>query len=118
MDTTMMKTLITALAAFSLALTLGLGAASAQVQPYRPAPRGNDPVPLQPLILGTDSPANLAGPNCTGSARCNDFRTRRPIIAPTTRTQAQICQDRYQSYRAFDNTYQPLSGPRRTCTLQ
>ncbi|MBX4421339.1 BA14K family protein, partial [Mycobacterium tuberculosis] len=24
----------------------------------------------------------------------------------------------YQSYRAFDNTYQPLSGPRRTCTLQ
>lgn len=25
------------------------------------------------------------------------------------------CYDRYRSYRASDNTYQPLSGPRREC---
>lgn len=118
MDMTMKKTLITALAALGLVLTVGAGVASAQVQPYRPAPRGNDVVPRQPLVLGNNSPANLASPNCTGSSRCNDFRTSRPIISPPTRTRSQICQDRYQSYRAFDNTYQPLSGPRRTCTLR
>jgi hypothetical protein len=25
------------------------------------------------------------------------------------------CYDRYRSYRAYDNTYQPLRGPRREC---
>lgn len=25
------------------------------------------------------------------------------------------CYDRYRSYRAYDNTYQPLNGPRRQC---
>ncbi len=25
------------------------------------------------------------------------------------------CQDRYRSYRAYDNTYQPNNGPRRQC---
>ena len=28
---------------------------------------------------------------------------------------AQWCYSRYRSYRAWDNTYQPLSGPRRPC---
>ncbi|AYG58721.1 BA14K family protein [Rhizobium jaguaris] len=28
---------------------------------------------------------------------------------------AQACADRYQSYRASDNTYQPSHGPRREC---
>jgi hypothetical protein len=27
----------------------------------------------------------------------------------------QWCYDRYRSYRAFDNTYQPYNGPRRPC---
>jgi hypothetical protein len=27
----------------------------------------------------------------------------------------QWCQNRYRSYRAYDNTYQPNSGPRRQC---
>jgi len=27
----------------------------------------------------------------------------------------QACADRYQSYRASDNTYQPSHGPRRLC---
>ncbi len=116
-DTMMMKSLFTALTTLGLVLTVGIGVASAQVQPYRPAPRGNDVVPRTPLVLGNDNSA-LASPGCTGTARCNDFRRSRPIISPPTRTQAQNCQDRYQSYRAFDNTYQPRSGPRRTCTLQ
>ncbi|PND23720.1 BA14K family protein, partial [Sinorhizobium sp. M4_45] len=25
------------------------------------------------------------------------------------------CQNRWRSYRAYDNTYQPNSGPRRIC---
>jgi hypothetical protein len=28
---------------------------------------------------------------------------------------AQACAERYQSYRASDNTYQPSHGPRREC---
>ncbi|MDL2399854.1 BA14K family protein [Rhizobium mayense] len=28
---------------------------------------------------------------------------------------ARACADRYQSYRASDNTYQPSHGPRRQC---
>lgn len=116
-DAMIMKNLMTALAALGLLLTVNVGIASAQVQPYRPAPRGNDVVPRTPLVLGNDS-STLASPGCTGTSRCNDFRRSRPIISPPTRTQAQNCQDRYQSYRAFDNTYQPRSGPRRTCTLQ
>ncbi len=27
----------------------------------------------------------------------------------------QWCYDRYRSYRAYDNTYQPYNGPRRQC---
>ena len=26
------------------------------------------------------------------------------------------CTDRWRSYRAYDNSYQPNSGPRRVCT--
>ncbi|TIP33596.1 MAG: BA14K family protein, partial [Mesorhizobium sp.] len=25
------------------------------------------------------------------------------------------CHDRYRSYRAWDNTFQPYNGPRRQC---
>jgi hypothetical protein len=30
-------------------------------------------------------------------------------------SRAQWCFDHYRSYRAYDNTYQPYSGPRRQC---
>ena len=30
-------------------------------------------------------------------------------------SRAQWCSDHYRSYRAYDNTYQPYSGPRRVC---
>ncbi|QND53590.1 BA14K family protein [Phyllobacterium sp. 628] len=116
-DMIMTKNLITILAALGLLLTANAGIAVAQVQPYRPAPRGNDPVPRAPIILGLDSSPNIASPNCTGSTRCNDFRGRKPIINSPGKTSTQRCQDRYQSYRSFDNTYQPRSGPRRACDL-
>lgn len=34
---------------------------------------------------------------------------------PSYRSHAQWCASRYRSYRAYDNTYQPYSGPRRQC---
>lgn len=30
-------------------------------------------------------------------------------------THVEWCSDRYRSYRAYDNTYQPYYGPRRQC---
>ncbi len=33
-------------------------------------------------------------------------------------TREQWCANRYRSYRRSDNSYQPLSGPRRTCVPQ
>lgn len=32
-----------------------------------------------------------------------------------TRAHVAWCQDRWRSYRAYDNTYQPARGPRRQC---
>lgn len=112
-----MKALKILLAALGLMLATQLATASAQeIQTYRPAPRGLDVVPRKPLILGNDSPANPASPDCTGSARCYDFRVHRPV-GPSGPTQTERCRARYQSYRTFDNTYQPFNGPRRTCDL-
>ena len=113
----MMKALKIIFAALGLMLATHIVGASAQeIQTYRPAPRGLDTVPRKPLILGNGSPANIASPDCTGTARCYDFRVHRPI-GPSGRTQVQRCRAQYQSYRAFDNTYQPFTGPRRRCDL-
>lgn len=106
-----------------IALAIGLAAstfiavASAQeVQTYRPAPRGLDVIPRQPIILKNGSPANIASPDCTGSSRCYDFRVRRPV-GPSGPSQVQRCRARYQSYRASDNTFKPYNAPRRECDL-
>jgi hypothetical protein len=104
-------------AALGLLLATQLVSAAAQeVQTYRPAPRGLDVVPIKPLILRNGSPANPASRDCTGSSRCYDFRVNRPV-GPSGPTQTERCRAQYQSYRAFDNTYQPFNGPRRTCDL-
>ncbi|TDQ35041.1 BA14K family protein [Phyllobacterium brassicacearum] len=117
-----MKALKIIIATLGLLVTTQLAGVSAQeIQMYRPAPRGLDAIPIKPLILRNNSPANPASPDCTGTSRCKDFRVRRPIgpsgLPQTGRTQTERCQARYQSYRAFDNTYQPLNGPRRRCLL-
>jgi hypothetical protein len=39
------------------------------------------------------------------------YRTRGRLSA----AHVQWCYDRYRSYRAYDNTYQPYNGPRRQC---
>lgn len=38
-----------------------------------------------------------------------------PIYRTGSGSHAQWCFDRYRSYRAYDNTYQPYGGPRRQC---
>jgi hypothetical protein len=43
---------------------------------------------------------------------------RRPAYRPPVRygsRHVQWCYDRYRSYRAYDNSYQPYNGPRRQC---
>ncbi|ATU91092.1 hypothetical protein BLM14_05185 [Phyllobacterium zundukense] len=103
--------------AFGALVAMQLVSASAQgIETYRPAPRGLDVVPIKPLLLRNGSPANPASRDCTGSSRCVDFRVRRPV-GPSGPTQTERCQARYQTYRAFDNTYQPFNGPRRRCDL-
>ncbi|WP_271894648.1 BA14K family protein [Candidatus Phyllobacterium onerii] len=112
-----MKALKIILAALGFILTTQLVSVSAQeIRGYRPTPRGLDTVPRKPYIPGSGTPSNPALRDCTGSARCYDFRVHRPI-GPSGRTQVQRCRDQYQSYRAFDNTYQPFTGPRRRCDL-
>ncbi len=48
-----------------------------------------------------------------GSAIANQPR----YVAPSRGggSHEQWCYDRYRSYRAWDNTYQPYNGPRRPC---
>ncbi len=112
-----MKALKIIIATLGLLVTSQLAGVSAQeIQMYRPAPRGLDVVPIKPLILRNNSPANPASPDCTGTSRCKDFRVRRPV-GPEGPTQTERCRARYQTYRAFDNTYQPFNGPRRRCDL-
>jgi hypothetical protein len=111
-----MKVLKIIFAAFGLLLATQLVASAQEIQTYRPAPRGLDVVPRKPLILGNGSSANQASPDCTGTVRCYDFRVHRPV-GPSGPTQTERCRAQYQSYRAFDNTYKPFNGPRRTCDL-
>ncbi len=52
-----------------------------------------------------------------------DVEPRRPYIAPRrtyrasglSRAHVAWCYDRYRSYRAYDNSFQPNHGPRREC---
>lgn len=44
------------------------------------------------------------------------YRERvRPSYGGSARAHVEWCYDRYRSYRASDNTYQPYNGPRRQC---
>ena len=38
-----------------------------------------------------------------------------PAVRPSGNAHVRWCTDRWRSYRAYDNTYQPSSGPRRAC---
>ena len=38
-----------------------------------------------------------------------------PRVRSTGNSHVDYCYNRYQSYRASDNTYQPTNGPRRQC---
>jgi len=38
-----------------------------------------------------------------------------PAYRPAGNAHVQWCHDRYQSYRAYDNTFQPYNGPRQQC---
>ncbi|MCA1440560.1 BA14K family protein [Ensifer sp. IC4062] len=42
-------------------------------------------------------------------------RIARPPMARYGNRHVDWCYARYRSYRAYDNTYQPYSGPRRQC---
>jgi hypothetical protein len=39
----------------------------------------------------------------------------RPVVRGYSRSHVNWCYDRWRSYRASDNSYQPLNGPRRQC---
>jgi hypothetical protein len=39
----------------------------------------------------------------------------RRVYRSGTNAHVAWCYDRYRSYRAYDNTYQPYNGPRREC---
>jgi hypothetical protein len=43
---------------------------------------------------------------------------RRVVVQPGRLSQAHVnwCYNRYRSYRASDNTFQPYNGPRRACS--
>ncbi|MNW17119.1 Lectin-like protein BA14k precursor [compost metagenome] len=49
-----------------------------------------------------------------GGAIAQPPRYTRPAPVYGSR-HVQWCYDRYRSYRAYDNTYQPYGGPRRQC---
>lgn len=45
----------------------------------------------------------------------NDRPPPRRVYRGGGSAHVQWCYDRYRSYRAYDNTYQPYNGPRRQC---
>jgi len=65
-------------------------------------------------------PAAFIAGAIVGGAIANQPTYRAPTYrAPAYRTASQAhvrwCQDRYRSYRAYDNTFQPYNGPRQQC---
>ncbi|MFC4625372.1 BA14K family protein [Daeguia caeni] len=72
------------------------------IQPLRPA---------GPTIPGSSTSA--ATPKCYGAV-CPTSRAATPPPLPGS-NHIRWCTERYRSYRASDNTYQPLTGPRTRC---
>ena len=54
--------------------------------------------------------AFLAGALITGAINAD-----RPRVRSGSSAHVEWCYDRYRSYRAYDNTFQPYNGPRRQC---
>lgn len=46
-----------------------------------------------------------------GGALTDDRR----VVVSSDSAHVRWCEDRWRSYRAYDNTYQPSTGPRRSC---
>lgn len=61
-------------------------------------------------------PAAFALGAIVGGAIANDPPRR--YVPPRANASAHVqwCYDRWRSYRASDNSYQPFNGPRRQCT--
>lgn len=61
-------------------------------------------------------PAAFALGAIIGGAIANDPPPRqRPRVRGVNAAHVDWCYDRWRSYRASDNTYQPFNGPRRQC---
>ncbi|TPW28816.1 BA14K family protein [Martelella alba] len=69
---------------------------------------GNAWVPLAALGAG----ALIIGGAVAAGNNNNNYATSGNGINPR---HYQWCEDRYKSYRASDNTYQPYNGPRQQC---
>jgi hypothetical protein len=54
--------------------------------------------------------AFIAGAAITGA-----IANSQPVYRDYGGTHAEWCANRYRSYRAYDNTFQPYNGPRRQC---
>lgn len=88
-----------------------------EIQTYRPAPRGLDVTPRTQIIQRNSAGYKYREPDCrVAGSGCYNFRRHKPV-GPSGPSQAERCKAAYQSYRGFDNTYQPYVGPRRRCDL-
>lgn len=63
--------------------------------------------------IGIGPGATVGGP-LPGTARRSDARARQRI-KDASEAHLRWCRERYISFRAYDNTFQPFEGPRRSC---
>jgi hypothetical protein len=139
-----MKSLIAPMLAsvsFATFMICGMVAASSVDVPYRPHEFQNlnasiwtsAPVRIDPAGQNFEQLARVAPAPATsqtlalrdpiadqwhaGTEKMQDRNAGQTAVATGSASNA-LCQQRYRSYRAEDNTYQPLSGgPRRQCEL-
>jgi hypothetical protein len=83
---------------------------STGVEPIRHAPAV--PVVQEPAVP-TAMPASAPVPQALPPRQTVSQSSEEPAEPPCN---VQLCSAAYQSFRAADCTYQPLSGPRRMCT--
>jgi len=89
--------------------TLGLAAAPSEAS-HRHRDRDGDGISLQ---FRFGSPYYYGHPYAYGPYRAYPVAPRRHYGAMNAHV--AWCYDRWRSYRASDNTYQPYNGPRREC---
>lgn len=51
----------------------------------------------------------------TGAIIGGVLNNNRTVVVEGGDSHVRWCENRWRSYRAYDNTYQPLNGPRRIC---